>query len=108
LHHIKAEKACFEGRIVPDDLGSILCVKAKRTNTPIKSQTGAFLLFGQEATLPEFGQESVEIARVTIKDKQRILDQLSAININATSVYPSIDQTAAHLKGRYRLPAAAD
>lgn len=108
LHHIKAEKAYFEGRIVPDDLGSILCVKAKRTNTRIKSQAGAFLLFGQGATLPEFGQESVEISRVTIENKQHILDQLSAININATSVYPSIDQTAVHLKGRYRLPAAAE
>ncbi|MDB5595129.1 MAG: hypothetical protein JWM36_2090 [Hyphomicrobiales bacterium] len=33
LHHIKSEKGFFEGRIVPDDLGSIVCVKAKRTNT---------------------------------------------------------------------------
>jgi len=29
LHHIKSEKGFFEGRIVPDDLGSIVCVKAK-------------------------------------------------------------------------------
>lgn len=108
LHHIKAEKGFFEDRIVPDDLGSIVCVKAKRTNTRIKSQSGAFLLFGHEATLPEFGQESVEISRITITDKQRILDQLSAININATSVYPSIEQTAVHLKKRYRLPAASE
>lgn len=107
LHHIKAEKGFFEGRIVPDDLGSIVCVKAKRTNTRIKSQAGAFLLFGHGATLPEFGQEKVEIARVTIRNKQHILDQLNAININATSVYPSIDQTAVHLKTRYRQPAAA-
>jgi len=108
LHHIKAEKGFFEGRIVPDDLGSIVCVKAKRTNTRIKSQAGAFLLFGHEATLPEFGQEKVEIARVTIRNKQYILDQLNAININATSVYPGIDQTAVHLKTRYRQPAAAE
>ncbi|MDD8024730.1 MAG: FRG domain-containing protein, partial [Paracoccaceae bacterium] len=45
LHHIKSEKGFFEGRIVPDDLRSIICVKAKRTNTRIKSQSGAFLLF---------------------------------------------------------------
>ncbi len=56
LHHIKSEKGFFEGRIVPDDLGSIVCVKAKRTNTRIKSQSGAFLLFGHEAALPESGQ----------------------------------------------------
>ncbi|MCP3390277.1 FRG domain-containing protein [Bradyrhizobium sp. CCGB12] len=102
LHHVKSEKAFFEPRIVPDDLGSIVCVKAKRTNTRIKSQSGAFLLFGHEAALPESGQEGIEISRITIKDKRHILDQLERININATTVYPSIDQTAVHLRERYR------
>lgn len=106
VHHIKSEKGFFEHRIDPEDLGSIVCVKAKRTNTRIKSQAGAFLLFGHEAMLPEFGQEKIEISRITIKNKRHILNQLNAININATSVYPSIDQTAVHLKTRYRQPAA--
>ncbi len=101
LHHIKSEKGFFEGRIAPDDLGSIVCVKAKRTNTRIKSQSGAFLLFGHEVALPESGQEGIEIARVTITSKQHILYQLDSININATTVYPSIDQTAVHLRERY-------
>lgn len=101
LHHIKSEKGFFEARIVPDDLGSITCVKAKRTNTRIKSQSGAFLLFGHEATLPEHGQDGIEISRVTIREKRRILEQLDSLNINAMSVYPSIDQTAVHLKARY-------
>ena len=100
LHHIKSEKGFFEGRIAPDDLGSIVCVKAKRTNTRIKSQSGAFLLFGHEVALPELGQEGIEIARVTITSKQHILYQLDSININATTVYPSIDQTAVHLRER--------
>ena len=102
LHHIKSEKGFFEARIIPDDLGSIVCVKAKRTNTRIKSQSGAFLLFGHEVALPESGQEGIEIARVTIANKQHIIDQLDRININATTVYPSIDQTTVHLRERYR------
>lgn len=101
LHHIKSEKGYFEGRIIPDDLGSILCVKAKRTNSRIKSQSGAFLLFGHETALPEMGQEGIEIARVTITNKAHILEQLDRININATTVYPSIDQTTVHLRDRY-------
>lgn len=105
LHHIKSEKGFFEGRIVPDDLGSIVCVKAKRTNTRIRSQSGAFLLFGHEATLPEWGQESIEVARITITNKQHILHQLDRININATTVYPSVDQTAVHLQKQYSTPA---
>lgn len=102
LHHIKSEKGFFEGRIFPDDLGSIVCVKAKRTNTRIKSQSGAFLLFGQEATLPDAGQDGIEISRVTIRDKEHILAQLDRININATTVYPSIDQTAVHLRDQHQ------
>lgn len=104
LHHIKSEKGFFEGRIVPDDLGSILCVKAKRTNIRIKSQSGAFLLFGHEAALPDAGQAGIEINRVTIRNKSHILKQLDRININATTVYPSIDQTAVHLRDQYQAP----
>ncbi|MET2831971.1 hypothetical protein [Mesorhizobium shangrilense] len=104
LHHIKSEKGFFEGRIVPDDLGSIICVKAKRTNTRIKSQSGAFLLFGHEAALPDAGQDDIEISRVTIKNKAHILNQLDRININATTVYPSIDQTAVHLRDQHQSP----
>ena len=101
LHYIKSEKGFFEARIVPDDLGSIICVKAKRTNTRIKSQSGAFLLFGHETALPDAGQDGIEISRVTIRNKSDILDQLDRININATTVYPSIDRTAVHLRDQY-------
>lgn len=104
LHHIKSEKGFFEARIVPDHLGSIVCVKAKQTNTRIKSQSGAFLLFGHEAILPESGQDGLEVSRITVRNKQRILDQLDALNINATTVYPSIQETAQHVKARYCQP----
>lgn len=104
LHHIKSEKGFFEGRIVPDDLRSIVCVKAKRTNTRIKSQSGAFLLFGHEAALPDAGQDGLEVSRVTIQNKPHILEQLGQININATTVYPSIEETAVHLRDQHQLP----
>jgi hypothetical protein len=104
LHHIKSEKGFFEPRIVPDDLMSIICVKAKRTNTRIKSQSGAFLLFGHEAALPDAGQDGIEISRVTIQHKAHILEQLTRININATTVFPSIDQTAVHLRDQHKSP----
>ncbi|MEO1641191.1 MAG: hypothetical protein AAFU41_18295 [Pseudomonadota bacterium] len=77
-------------------------MKAKQTNTRIKSQSGAFLLFGQEATLPDAGQDGIEISLVTIRAKEHILAQLDRININATTVYPSIDQTAVHLRDQYQ------
>jgi hypothetical protein len=102
LHHIRSEKGFFDPRIDPDHLGSIICVKAKQTNNRIKSQSGAFLLYGHGAVLPESGQDGLEISRVRVTNKERILEQLNTLNINATTVYPSIDQTAEHVKARYR------
>jgi len=101
LHHIKSEKGYFERRMEPKHLGSVVCVKAKRNNTRIKSQSGAFLLFGHEAELPSSGRHGIEISRIKIINKKHILQQLSSININDATVYPSIDQTALHLRDRY-------
>lgn len=108
LHHIRSEKGYFEGRIRPEDLGAILCVKAKRSNDRIKSQSGAFLLYGQDAALPETGQDGIGIERIRVANKVEILKQLDRININATTVYPSIDRTALHLKARYQVARPVD
>lgn len=104
LHHIKSEKGFFEGRIIPNDLSSIVCVKAKRTNSRIKSQSGAFLLFGHEAKLPDVGQKGIRISRITVKaeEKTKILNELDRINVNDATVYPSIGQTAGHLREQYQ------
>jgi len=98
---IKSEKPHFENRMEPAHLGSVVCVKAKQTNTRIKSQSGAFLLFGHEATLPEVGRDGISVARITIRNKAHILRQLDSININATTVYPGIDETAKRLRAQY-------
>lgn len=103
LHHIRSEKGFFEDRIIPKDLSSIICVKAKRNNTRIKSQSGAFLLFGHEVELPDHGQYNIGVSRITITNKENIIRQLNSININSTTVYPSIDQTAMHLREQIKL-----
>ncbi len=43
----------------PADLKRILCVKGRMTDNRITSQSGAFLLFGLHATLPEEGDADV-------------------------------------------------
>lgn len=100
LHHIRSEKGYFEPEIVPEDLRQVLCVKAKQTNSRIKSQSGAFLLFGHDASLPESGAEDIKVYRFVIKNKTAILKQLDQLNINSAAVYPSIDQTASRLKSQ--------
>lgn len=102
LHFIKEEKPYFEGRIEPDDLKSVICVKGKQSNNRISFQSGAFLLFGHEATLPEEGNENISISRITVENKREILSQLDKLNINERTVYPSIDNSAKHIAKTYQ------
>jgi hypothetical protein len=97
-HHIRAEKGYFEERIKPEDLSSIVCVKAKRNNLRVKSQLGAFLLFGHEAVLPDRGNADIKVSRITVSDKIGTLDELDRLNINASSIYPGIEKSAEQLK----------
>ena len=76
-------------------------------DTRIKSQSGASLLFGREATLPEYGRDGISIACLTIRNKAHILRQLDSIKIHATTVYPGIDKTAKRLRDQYCVAADA-
>lgn len=102
LHFIKEEKPYFEGRIEPEDLRSVICVKGKQSNNRISFQSGAFLLFGHEAVMPEDGNENISITRITVKNKFQILNQLNKLNINERTVYPSIDNSAKHIAKTYQ------
>lgn len=102
LHFIKEEKPYFEGRIELDDLRSVICVKGKQSNNRISFQSGAFLLFGHEAILPEEGNDNISISRITVENKEEILNQLDKLNINERTVYPSIDNSAKHIAKTYQ------
>jgi hypothetical protein len=104
IHFIKQEKPYFENRIVPPDLRAILCVRSKMSNTRITFQSGSFLIFGLDAVLDEAGTADIAIERVSISagSKAKILDELSSLNINQSSVYPLIDNSAKAIANKYR------
>lgn len=97
LHVIGEEKPYFKPEIEPSDLERILFVKGRITNSRISSHAGAFLLFGHNAILPETGHSSLDIRRVTVRNKRTILDQLARLNIRSSTIYPGIDRTAAEI-----------
>ena len=104
LHHfIKEEKPYFTDVIVPGDMNKILCVRPKRSNLRIASQSGAFLIFGLDAVLPETGSAEIKIERVAIsaKAKRKISDELETLNIHRGTVYPSIENSSVVIKERY-------
>lgn len=106
LHHfICEEKPYFEKRIQPEDLRKVLCVKGKRTNDRISSQSGAFLLFGDNAKLNEEGDNTFKISRYAVGDKKRMIRELDAMNINDSTVFPYIENSAKYVAEKFKFIA---
>lgn len=104
LHHfIKEEKPYFTDVIVPSDMRSIVCVRPKMSNQRISSQSGAFLLFGLNASLPETGSVDYQIERITIsaRSKEKICRELAVLNIHQGTVYPNIESSSKVIRARY-------
>lgn len=104
LHFIKEEKPYFENKIEPSDLQKIICIKGKKSNDRISSQSGAFMLFGFDAILSETGTDDIEVKRITIpkKAKPDILEELDLFNINESTVFPYIENSARYVANKYR------
>ncbi|EFB9799833.1 FRG domain-containing protein [Escherichia coli] len=100
LDHIQAEKPYFKKNIDLHDLRKILFIRARINNERIQSQSGAFLLFGHEAVLPET-TEDFPLERVDIINKKIILKELAQLNITESTVYPSIEKTASEIAKKY-------
>lgn len=74
---------------------------AKHTNSRIAFQSGAFLLFGQDATLDEGGTPEITVQRIAITNKDAVLRQLDQLNINESTVFPYIENSAKYLAQKY-------
>ena len=105
VHFVSQEKPFFEPRIIPEDLKRVICVKSKKSNSRISSQSGAFLLFGLDSTLNEDGTDFIQIKRYTITEKNDILSELDRLNINESTVFPYIENTAKYLTKKYEFKA---
>lgn len=101
VHFVREEKSFFEPRIKQEHLRTILCVKGKRSNSRITSQSGAFLLFGLDAILNESGTEEISVKRISISNKVEILRQLDLLNINESTVFPYIENSAKYVAQKY-------
>ena len=102
LHFIREEKPFFEPSIIPDDLRKIFCVKGKKSNDRISSQSGAFLLFGLDAVFDEEGTTEIKVSRITVSNKKEILKELDLLNINESTVFPYIENSAKYVADKYK------
>lgn len=102
IHFIREEKPYFEAGIHPRDLQKIICIKGKKNNERISSQSGAFLLFGLDAIFNERGTSDIKVSRTTITNKKNILRELDVLNINESTVFPYIETSARHIAEKYK------
>jgi hypothetical protein len=65
----------------------------------VTAQSGAFLLFGRDAVLPEAGEADIAIRRVQVADrcKEEIIKQLNTLAINEGTAFRDIDRHAKHI-----------
>lgn len=98
---MREEKPFFEPHLDPEHLRRVLCVKGKHTNNRIAFQSGAFLLFGQDAVLDEGGNSDIEVQRIEITDKAAVVKQLDRLNINESTVFPYIENSAKYIAKRH-------
>ncbi|MDO8447990.1 MAG: FRG domain-containing protein [Rhodoferax sp.] len=101
IHFVREEKSFFEPRVQPEHLRTIVCVKGKRSNNRISSQSGAFLLFGLDAVLDEKGTPEIGLSRISVTSKATILEQLDLLNINESTVFPYIENSAKYVANKY-------
>lgn len=106
VHFIREEKPYFEPKIIPDDLRKIICVKGKQSNDRISSQSGAFLLYGLDAVMDEEGTPEISVMRITVSNKSSILKELDLLNINESTVFPYIENSAKYVAGKYKFNKA--
>ena len=100
-HFIREEKPFFEPKIESNDLQKIICVKGKKSNNRISFQSGAFLLFGLDTILNEQGTHEFKVTRITINNKPSILKELDLLNINESTVFPYIENSAKYFAKKY-------
>ena len=102
VHFIREEKPYFESKIIPNDLRKIICVKGKQSNDRISSQSGAFLLYGLDAVMDEEGTPEITVTRITVSNKLSILKELDLLNINESTVFPYIENSAKYVADKYK------
>lgn len=106
VHLIREEKPYFESKIIPDDLRKIICVKGKHSNDRISSQSGAFLLYGLDVVIDEEGTPEISATRITVANKPTILKELDLLNINESTVFPYIENSAKYVADKYKFDKA--
>lgn len=99
ISFIRQEKPYFEPKIKKEDFQKTVCVKAKKNNSRISFQSGAFLLFSLKPDI----EEEIKKYEIEIENKEKILKDLNILNINESTVFPYIENSAKYIADKYKI-----
>ncbi|CAM1653285.1 FRG domain [Bartonella choladocola] len=101
---IRNEKIYFEKKIDPSCLLKYYFVSSLKSNNRIIAQSGAFIVSGFLKYHFDRDTAAFEMEKIIIPSdcKNRIIDELSKLNITGMSMFPDIDHIAAYLKHKYQ------
>ena len=122
LHEIRNDINHFEPIIDPKHISSIQCVKPKLTNSRIKIQKGAFLIFGLNIKNPNLNYPILtltkgklvlnraknqkhpikEILKIDVSNLKYTI--LTNIGITEPIIYPEMDKVSEYFKNIYKKP----
>lgn len=102
IDFISQERPNFDPRIEPNDLKSFYLVDPKLSNPRIRSQSGAFIVFGLEPEITSSAKNyTIKRIRIPKEYKANIITELASIGIDKTAIYPSLETTAEIMMKKY-------
>lgn len=109
VHSIREEKPYFLNKIDPSHLfNHTIVVKPKMSIDRIINQSGAFVLFGINGSKDECADLNInsenykqKIIIIPSVYKKKIIEQLKLFNINDSTVFGDMDNTAKYFKQKY-------
>lgn len=104
LHKIQDEKPQFQLLFNANTFNQVVAVKVKLSNNRILKQNGAFLLFGingMKNIQAEVLKEWILKIRIRSNCKIKIRNDLNAIAINNSTLYPELEKQTEYIKKLY-------
>ena len=101
LHEIRSEYPAFETAIIGKDLLNYYFICPNKDNERMKSQSGAFAIFGlNEEELTQKITDSATVIEISAQSKEELLRDLDLMKINSSTVYPGIERQAMLNRGK--------
>lgn len=101
LRSIKKESPSFVDEINVDDLKENVFVKVGLINERVTAQSGSFILFGLTHNDTDIELYQLDEERLLIQNANEILSSLDKLNINDSTMFPDMTNTAEYIKNKY-------